>query len=176
MAKMLSRSREDRILAGICGGLGEYLEFDPVIIRVAFVVAGFIGGSGVVLYALLWLVIPEASKGKTKPRSILQELIEQNMEKKEETAKKAETKASQEEAAESDWKETVAEEVTELKKEWKRRESDGRGSLVGGLVLLTLGVLFLAQNFLDFDFGKLWPVLLVVIGLGILIKSVGRRS
>lgn len=50
-----------------------------------------------------------------------------------------------------------------------------RGGLIGGLVLVTLGVLFLADNFLpDVRFGDFWPLILIVIGAGLLWK--GRKN
>lgn len=59
--KRLYRSTHDRKLAGICGGLGEYFNLDPTIIRVIFVVAtvfpGFVFG-GLIIYFILALVIP----------------------------------------------------------------------------------------------------------------------
>ncbi|MDD2715817.1 MAG: PspC domain-containing protein [Candidatus Wallbacteria bacterium] len=51
-AKRYYRSREDRVISGVCGGLGEYFEIDPVIVRIMFVALGFISGIGVGLYLL----------------------------------------------------------------------------------------------------------------------------
>jgi phage shock protein PspC (stress-responsive transcriptional regulator) len=58
-AQPLTRSREHRMIAGVAGGLGQYLGIDPVVVRVLFVVLAVAGGSGVVLYGLGWLLIPE---------------------------------------------------------------------------------------------------------------------
>ena len=57
----LKLSREDRKIAGVCGGLGELCGVDPVFFRVAFVVLAFCGGFGLLLYVLLWLLLPSAS-------------------------------------------------------------------------------------------------------------------
>ncbi|NPV93055.1 MAG: PspC domain-containing protein [Firmicutes bacterium] len=56
--KRLYRSREESMIAGVCGGLGEYLEIDPTIVRLVWVVAAFIGGGGILAYLIAWLVIP----------------------------------------------------------------------------------------------------------------------
>jgi phage shock protein PspC (stress-responsive transcriptional regulator) len=48
----------DRKIAGVCGGLGEYFELDPVLFRAAFLVLILAGGLGILLYLALWLVIP----------------------------------------------------------------------------------------------------------------------
>lgn len=59
MNKRLTRSRRDRMIAGVCGGLGNYLGIDPVIIRLLWAVAIFMYGSGLFLYILAWIIIPE---------------------------------------------------------------------------------------------------------------------
>ena len=55
----LRRSRTDRKVAGVAGGLGRHLNIDPTILRVAFVVLVFFGGAGFLLYGALWLFVPE---------------------------------------------------------------------------------------------------------------------
>lgn len=55
----LRRSRTDRKVAGVCGGLAAYLGIDPVILRVVAVVLAVFGGSGLLLYAVGWLLVPE---------------------------------------------------------------------------------------------------------------------
>ena len=57
----LHLSGKDRKLAGVCGGLGEFLGMDALIFRVLFVVFFFAWGSGVMLYVVLWLLMPRAS-------------------------------------------------------------------------------------------------------------------
>lgn len=56
--RKLYRSRTDRVLGGVCGGLGEHLHIDPVIIRLLFVLLAFISGVGILLYLIAWVVIP----------------------------------------------------------------------------------------------------------------------
>lgn len=56
----LCRSRTDRVLAGVAGGLGYYFQVDPVLFRLAFVFLAFVGGAGILMYLVGWLVIPEA--------------------------------------------------------------------------------------------------------------------
>ena len=59
-ARRLVRSREDRVLAGVCGGLGRYLGVDPVLVRI-ITVALILSGVGVLAYVVAWIVIPEAA-------------------------------------------------------------------------------------------------------------------
>ncbi len=58
MTKRLYRSNKNRILAGICGGLGEYFNIDPVIVRLVWIVLGLVYGVGILAYLIAWLVIP----------------------------------------------------------------------------------------------------------------------
>jgi phage shock protein C len=58
--KELKRSRTNRMIAGVCGGIGEYLDIDPNVIRLIWVVVTvFTVGVGVLAYLLAWLIIPE---------------------------------------------------------------------------------------------------------------------
>lgn len=58
--KQLTRSRSDRMIAGVCGGWAEMLGVDAAIIRIALVAATLLGvGAGIVLYAICWMVMPE---------------------------------------------------------------------------------------------------------------------
>lgn len=56
--KRLYRSRGDRWLAGICGGIGRYVDLDPTLIRALFVLFGLVVGGGLLLYVILWVIIP----------------------------------------------------------------------------------------------------------------------
>jgi phage shock protein C len=60
MEKRLYRSRNDRKLAGVCGGIAEYYGWDPTLVRVAWIVLTLLGGSGILIYLILWLVMPES--------------------------------------------------------------------------------------------------------------------
>lgn len=72
MNKRLYRSQRNKVFGGVCGGLGEYFEVDPVLIRVLFVFLTFFHGSGIILYLLLLIILP-------KEPLILNEDISQSM-------------------------------------------------------------------------------------------------
>jgi phage shock protein C len=55
----LRRSKTDKVIAGVCGGLGRSLGVDPVWLRIAFVALTLAGGSGVLIYVIAWIAIPE---------------------------------------------------------------------------------------------------------------------
>ena len=74
MTKRLYRSEKDKIVAGVCGGIAEYLNIDPIIVRVLFLLAIISEGFGLMLYIILWIVIPlESSIEKSED-----EVIEEN--------------------------------------------------------------------------------------------------
>ena len=58
--KRLYRQPKDKMIGGVCGGIAEYFEIDPVIVRVLFVIALFLGTMGFWLYIILWIIVPKA--------------------------------------------------------------------------------------------------------------------
>lgn len=58
MAKQLFRSRANRVIGGVCGGLGEHFDMDPIFIRAVFLVSLFFGGLGLLIYIILWILMP----------------------------------------------------------------------------------------------------------------------
>lgn len=65
--KRLYRSRTEKMIAGVCGGLANYYGIDPTIVRLAFVVIGLAVGSGILAYLILWLIIPLEPEGGASP-------------------------------------------------------------------------------------------------------------
>jgi phage shock protein PspC (stress-responsive transcriptional regulator) len=60
--KQLTKSTEDKIIFGVCGGLGEYFEVDSILFRIAFIILTFAGGGGILIYLLLALLMPTTVK------------------------------------------------------------------------------------------------------------------
>ena len=60
----LTRSADDKVLGGVCGGLAQYFGIDPVIVRLIFVALVFAGGTSVVLYPILWLIMPASQSSQ----------------------------------------------------------------------------------------------------------------
>ncbi|MBM4165478.1 MAG: PspC domain-containing protein [Ignavibacteria bacterium] len=56
--KRLFRSRQEKMIAGVCGGVAEYLNIDPSIVRLVWVLLTLLGGSGILLYVIAWFIIP----------------------------------------------------------------------------------------------------------------------
>lgn len=60
--KRLYRSNHDRMFAGVCGGIAEYLEVDPTLVRLVFVALSLMGGPGLIIYIVMMLIVPEAPR------------------------------------------------------------------------------------------------------------------
>ncbi|MGC9529200.1 MAG: PspC domain-containing protein [Candidatus Bipolaricaulaceae bacterium] len=147
----LHRSRTERMLGGVCGGLGEYFGLDPNLVRVVFVLLALANGIGVILYLILWLILPPHGEAMAPSDSVRQGA--------EEIGQRARA-----------WGEEAREAAAGL--------GPRIGLLLGG-ILIALGVIFLLRNFGVFwapwlRLELLWPVLLIVAGLALLLR--GRRG
>jgi len=165
--KRLYRSLSDRKFAGVAGGLAEYFVMDPLLIRLAFVVLTFAGGGGFLIYIVLWIVTPE-NPFRIQP-SVNQagpDPQQPNSESPGHTTNSTEF-TGETPNPESSFSTPPVSPTRERKK----------GSLRGGLVLITLGALFLADELIpQVHFDDLWPILLIVIGAGLLINAVTKRN
>lgn len=143
--RRLYRSRTDKVIAGVAGGLGEFFSIDSTIVRLLFVLLTVFGGSGVVIYIILWILVPAAgSSGK----------------------------AGSEETVKHNVKE-VEERVTAMAEGLSSPANQNRTSIWFGLAILILGISFLLSNFgiLSMRFiWNLWPLILVFIGVSILLN------
>ena len=61
----LRRSGTDQMIGGVCGGLAELLDVDPVLVRIAFVLLALAGSTGLLLYLLLWAIVPPAGSDRS---------------------------------------------------------------------------------------------------------------
>lgn len=154
--KTLHRSQTDRILAGVCGGLAEYFEVDSTIIRLLFILIVALGGSGLFIYFILWFIMPKKAG----------EVMAINEQRVKEFADEIKAKANDlREEFKKDRPEPAAAEV-----------KDRRHSGLFGWLLIVLGIVFLANNFMPFwmraHIFSYWPLLLVFIGVAIIV---GRK-
>jgi phage shock protein PspC (stress-responsive transcriptional regulator) len=68
--RRLYRSRTDRMLGGVAGGVAAYLQVDPTLTRLAFVALALAAGTGVLAYIIAWIVIPEEPLGQAGPPTL----------------------------------------------------------------------------------------------------------
>jgi phage shock protein C len=59
MVKRLYRNTKDKIIAGVCSGIADYLNVDPVIIRLLWIIASLAMGAGILAYLIAWIIIPK---------------------------------------------------------------------------------------------------------------------
>lgn len=68
--KRLYRSRTDSVLGGVAGGIAQYLEVDPTLIRLLWILFIFAGGSGVLAYIVCWIIIPEEPRSHGEQQTL----------------------------------------------------------------------------------------------------------
>ena len=146
----LYRSRRDRVFAGVAGGLGDYFNVDPIIFRIGFIALALGAGSGVLIYILLWIFVPQ-TKQPFNPFFENMENMENPFEKKPVDPNLAEKDPMGGNPPPS-----------------PRRN----GGLWGGVMLITIGGLFLISNIIpNISFHELWPVILIAVGVMIILNK-----
>jgi phage shock protein C len=149
----LYRSRDDQMIAGVCGGLAAYLGIDTVLVRLFFVLLTIGGGSGVLIYFLLWILIPYPEQGQVASSETIRA-------------------GAGEMAARAG---TFGEDVR------TSMRNNPQTSLIVGVALVLLGLVFLGQNleivwlrWLEADI--LWPLLLIVAGAALIWRRTRGAS
>ncbi len=160
----LYRSVHGRVIGGVAGGLADFFGMDPTIVRLVFVLIAFFGGGGILLYIILWIVLPERNIYNTpnNPYSVP-------------------PPSGAPSGSESGIGETYegfagpGQDFTSQPADVTRRKFEG--SLIGGLVLILIGSFFLAERFIPrINFGDFWPMLLVVVGLVLIFNSLPKKD
>lgn len=136
--RRLFRNPDDKVLGGVCSGISAYFNIDPVWIRIAFAVAFFFGGSGFLLYLILWIVIPKAATTADKLQMKGEPVTVSNIEK------------------------NVQEELEHLK---KRFSGDNQKKREGNVVTRVFGAIGQIIRLIFIFIGKLIAGLFIFIGL-----------
>jgi len=148
--KKLYRSRDDRIIAGVSGGLAQYFDIDSILVRLAFVILTIFSGVGIAIYLILAIITPTADKPEASPRDNLNELVNNIRQK----TKNASADFHSPTTAES---------------------KKNRARLWLGLILALLGISLLTHNFLPDSFSWLsiklfWPLIIIALGTYLITK------
>lgn len=148
--KKLYRSQDDKIIAGVSGGLAEYLDIDSILVRLAFVVLTIFSGIGIAIYLILAIITPTAEKPEASPRDNLNELA---------NAIRQKTKSTS-----ADFHSPTTIESKKI-----------RARLWFGLILALLGISLLAHNFLPdsfswFSIKLFWPLIIIAFGTYLITK------
>lgn len=141
--KRIYRTEDDRVIAGVAGGIADYLDIDVTIVRLAFVLLLLFGGSGFLLYFLGWIVIPTQSDLKHQTKDV----VKKNAEEIKQTA----------ESVVEDFNHSTGAGVN----------TAGLILIVLGIFFLIRN--FGLFEWLDFE--RLWPVALILFGLFALRKN-----
>jgi phage shock protein PspC (stress-responsive transcriptional regulator) len=150
MNRRLYRSHTESVLGGVAGGVAEYLDVDPAIVRVVWALLALLtGGIFLILYIVMWIVVPlppEAAGG----------------------AEAAAGEPAAPAASPSGWNPLPVR---------RERRGSGSGSWVFGLILVGLGLYLLGREYLPWlEFNRLWPLGLVLLGLILLVGAVRRPA
>jgi phage shock protein C len=143
--KRLYRSRTDRMVAGVCGGLAQYFDIDVTLVRLVFLLLLVFGGGGFLIYIVLAIVVPEEGSTSGTPQEVLQNNVQD-----------------------------LADRAKELGQGFgsgSTAAGNRQGALLVGGVLIAVGILFLVQNLLRINFSQFWPLLLIVIGIALLVPQ-----
>ncbi len=71
-SQKLYRSSSDKMIAGVCGGLGKYFSVEATLVRLVFLLLLFLGGGGFLLYLILWIIVPEEQQVGAAPQEVVQ--------------------------------------------------------------------------------------------------------
>lgn len=146
MGKRLYRSQKNKMLGGVAGGLGDYLNMDPVLVRIIFVVALFLNGTGLLLYIILWIVVPQASTEQDSNNFI-----------------------------ETDSSPNVKEADYAAKTSSNTSNGTGR-VVAGLLLIGVGTIFLIDRFFPHFDFSDILPFLIIVLGIALILNSVNKAK
>ncbi len=159
MKERLFRSKVHRVFGGVAGGLAEYLNLDPIIVRILFIIITVINGFGIFLYVILWIIIPEGEypyppndpSTSTKSSSTDESSSFDSFQQKEN-------------------KEKPFDPVEFYNQKAQRKSNTGR--MFAGIVLVAFGFIFLAERYFSyFDFEDFLPLILIAAGILLLWNS-----
>lgn len=156
MDARLTKSRTDRVIDGVCGGLAEYFGIDSVIVRLVFLVLALINGAGIMLYIILMIIMPRAERAGLTPEATIRENVGEMGERLQEAGE-------------------------EIRAAWSqgRWQTQPQRAMWLGAILIALGLAFLLDSlglFWWLRLDVLWPLLLVFLGAWLIITRLGGRK
>ena len=155
MRDRLYRSRDDRMLFGVAGGLAEWLDLDPSIVRLVWALLIVAGGVGLLLYIIAAIVVPEAPRGFVGATG---------------TGSGTATEAGASPDSEQSWRDA------RRAKRAARRGNRNPG-VAFGVILVALGTWFLIRHYLPaFDMSWVLPGVLIVLGVALVAGALRRTG
>ena len=176
----------DRIIGGVCSGLAEGFHVDPLWVRLAFVVLTFLQGVGVLLYVVLWFLMPERPGARPPAQTTFQSM--NNDLKRAWAELRAQFGGARPPAPPPS--STAAEPTTSVATSEVPATGEGvpaaqsapvtqplgrNPSFILGAILVALGIAFLAANTRLLEWSVIWPVALMVFGIALLVRNLEKR-
>ncbi len=159
MQKRLYRTGEGSMIFGVCAGIARYFGWDPTLVRVLFVLGAIITQGGVIIgYLILAVVMPSESREGPVTGDVMKENLD-------------DMGRRTREAWDNVWGRPPSQEPYV---EGEPRRSSGLGDpLIAGIILVVAGIIFLLDTlrvYTWWQFGRLWPVILVVVSIALLLR------
>ncbi len=169
MKEKLYRSTKDKVVGGVAAGLGNYLNIDPVIVRIIFVLLTIFNGVGLLVYIIMWIIIPADKDDRP--------ILNFNKEKKSDSndTVNIEGQSTDNEFGKNENINYQAQSQTISVKEEEKSDKVSTGRLIFGGLLVFFGLAFFLEKFFDwFDFHDLIPLVFIIIGLLLLWNSIRK--
>lgn len=153
MTDRLYRSGHNKMLGGVCGGLADYFNIDPTLIRLIALVSMFAGGVGFLAYLAGWIIIPidpayrAVYPGQKPPEGHFSEEIRANVD-------------------------DIRTDIQDAARNFRKEVHHGNGARLAGIVLIGLGIMFFLDRWfpLWFSMDRMWPLILIAIGIAIILR------
>jgi phage shock protein C len=153
LTKRLYRSDENRVIGGVCGGIAEYFDLDPTLVRLLWVILTFSAGIGLLAYIVSMIIIPG------RPQTVAKYSTD-------DIDSGVNGPAGREDSTG----------IPSGEENRQSRRTNDRNRVFAGIVLIALGIFFLARRwFYWIDLHRLWPVLLILAGVYVIFRGKGDK-
>ena len=171
MHKKLFRSARDKMIGGVAGGLGDYFDIDPTIVRLVFVLSVFVGGAGFIAYIIMWIVVPQ---GPYPPYNMYSNIPPQNSEPGAGTNSDSAAGSGSDPESESTPKSDTPPNPNWDYYQQPKVHSEKKGG-TSGIVLIIFGIFLLFMTMIPrIHFPDIFPIALIALGIGLLINAIKK--
>ena len=151
--KKLYRSSTNKFIGGVCGGLGDYFNIDPIIFRLIFAVLFFAAGGGFIIYIIMWIFTPIDNN-------------ENDSDNKQQYDNQSKAKYN--------YSDDNADIIDDNKIDKKQKATTGE--VIGGIIIIIIGTLFLFKNYFHINFNIIWPIILIIIGIMLMLITFKNKD
>lgn len=163
--KQLYRSRTNRVIGGVAGGLAEYFNTDPLLVRLVFIALTFWTGVGFFLYLVAWFLIPEEPLERAEAKTKSSDKEEPKKDPKADFGDRAQKVAQD-----------IQDAAERVDKEWNKEARTSQPNVLIGLILLVVGLMLLADSLSPVNiWARFWPLIIIAVGIGIMVKGSSKE-